>query len=274
MIIRAAELFKKKVMIYANGIGPVRKKINRRLVRRIVGRADVITLRDDVSAAELKNMGVVRDDIRVTSDPVFTLSGVSREEAVGLLRDCGIPYDRPFVSVAVRSWSDTGEFTNSVATLCDAVYETYGRNILFIAMQTPHDISISQDIRRLMKNRAYVLDTRYTAEQLMGVIGLCDFVLAMRLHTLIFSARMCVPFIGMIYDPKVDAYIKALHMLSAGDVRDFDAGRVMETVKELMAHRDEYAASLKRSLTELEALAHEDAKLLLELLESDKKRRT
>jgi polysaccharide pyruvyl transferase CsaB len=274
MIIKAAESFKKKVMVYANGIGPVHKTVNRRLVRRIVGRADVITLRDDVSAEELKNMGVVRDDIRVTSDPVFTLNGVSREEAVKLLTDGGIPHDKPFVCVAVRNWSNMGAFHQNVATLCDDIYETYGRNILFVAMQTPHDISISQDIGRLMKNKAYVLDTRYTAEQLMGIIGLCDFVLAMRLHTLIFSARMCVPFIGMVYDPKVDAYIKALHMLSAGDVRDFDAEIVMETVKELMAHRDAYVASLKRSLTELESLAHEDAKLLLELLESDKKRRT
>ena len=95
MIIRAAKRVRKKGMIYANGIGPVRKKINRRLVRRIVGRADVITLRDDVSAEELKNMGVVRDDIRVTSDPVFTLNGVPRDEAAGLLRGSGIPHDSP-----------------------------------------------------------------------------------------------------------------------------------------------------------------------------------
>ncbi len=45
-------------------------------------------------------------------------------------------------------------------------------------------------------------------------------------------------------------------------------------MKTLMAHREEYVASLKQSLTELEPLAHEDAKLLLELLESDKKCRT
>ncbi|NLA86421.1 MAG: glycosyltransferase, partial [Clostridiales bacterium] len=57
MIIRAAEFFKKKVMIYANGIGPIRKKSNRRRVGKIVGRADVITLRDDVSAEELRSMG-------------------------------------------------------------------------------------------------------------------------------------------------------------------------------------------------------------------------
>ena len=67
MIIRAAKLFRKKVMIYANGSGRC-AKINRRLVRRIVGRADVITLRDDVSAEELKTWAL-GDDIRVTSDP-------------------------------------------------------------------------------------------------------------------------------------------------------------------------------------------------------------
>jgi polysaccharide pyruvyl transferase CsaB len=274
MIIWAAEFFKKKVMIYANGIGPVSKKSNRRLVRRIVGRADVITLRDDVSAQELRAMGVTRDDVRVTSDPVFTLSGASREDTVRLLADAGVPCDVPFVCVSVRNWTSTGTFYENLARLCDSIHERYGRNIVFIAMQTPHDISISHDVRRLMKSKAYVLDARYKAEQIMGIIGLSDFVLAMRLHTLIFSARMCVPFIGMVYDPKVDAYVKALHMLSAGDVRDFDTAKVLDTVKNLMDHRESYADSLKRSLTELESMAREDAQLLLELLKSHKKSRT
>ena len=205
--------------------------------------------------------------------PVFTLNGVPRTKPPGCSAAAGY---RMTVLLSASPYvnGQDGGVSENVAKLCDDICETYGRTILFIAMQTPHDIGISRDIQRLMKNRAYVLDTRLTAEQIMGVIGLCDFVLAMRLHTLIFSARMCVPFIGMVYDPKVDAYIKALNMPSAGDVRDFDAARVMETVKELMAHRDEYAASLKRSLIKLETLAHEDAKLLLELLESDKKCRT
>ena len=275
LIIRVTGFFKKKVMIYANGIGPVRKKINRRLVRRIVGRADVITLRDDVSAHELRSMGVNRSDIRVTSDPVFTLSGTSQEETVKLLADAGIPLDTPFVCVSVRNWNNsTGTFCESLARLCDSIHDIYNRNIVFIAMQTPHDVNISHDIRRMMKNNAYVLDTRYRAEQIMGIIGRSDFVLAMRLHTLIFSARMCVPFIGMVYDPKVDAYIKALSMLSAGDVRAFDSGRALEAVKNLMENREKYVSSLRRSLTALESLAQEDPRLLLKLLESDHKSRT
>ncbi|NLA87552.1 MAG: hypothetical protein GX847_09815, partial [Clostridiales bacterium] len=184
------------------------------------------------------------------------------------------PRDVPFVCVSVRNWGSMGSFCENLARLCDGIHDSYGRNIVFIAMQTPHDISISHAVHRLMKNKAYVLDARYKAEQIMGIIGFSDFVLAMRLHTLIFSARMRVPFIGMVYDPKVDAYIKALDMPSAGDVREFDADRAMETVKDLMENRDKYADALKRSVTELESLARDDARLLLELLESDKKSRT
>ncbi len=274
MIIRATEFFKKKVMIYANGIGPVRKIINRRLVKLIVGRADVITLRDDVSALELRSMGVKREDIRVTADPVFTLNGATGEEAVRLLSESGIPADVPFVCVSVRNWKGMGLFKENVARLCDNIHETYGRAIVFIAMQTPHDIGISYEVQRLMKNKAYVLDTCYTAQQIMAIIGMADFVLAMRLHTLIFSAKMSVPFIGIVYDPKVEAYIDSLGMLSAGDVRDFNAEHAMDDVKALMEDRGKYVDILRNRSADFEHLAREDAMHLLRLLESNTKNRT
>ncbi|SHH92074.1 polysaccharide pyruvyl transferase CsaB [Sporobacter termitidis DSM 10068] len=274
MIIQVAEMFHKKVMVYANGIGPVRKKINRMLVRRIVGKADVITLRDAASAQELLSMGVRRADIRVTADPVFTLIGATREEARGLLSKSGIPLDKPYVCVSVRNWSTMGTFKEKVAALCDDIAENFGRTVIFIAMQTPNDIGISYDVVRLMKSKACVLDTRYTAEQIMGIIGGADFVLAMRLHTLIFSARMCVPLIGMIYDPKVEAYIKALDMPSAGDVKNFDIEEVKAAVRAVTGDREKYVSILKNKSIEFEVLAREDAKLLVELLQSEKKRRT
>jgi polysaccharide pyruvyl transferase CsaB len=273
MIILLTEMFRKKVMVYANGIGPVRKKINRALVRRIVGKADVITLRDAVSAQELLSMGVHRDDIRVTADPVFTLSGVTRAEAHALLSKSGIPDDRPYVCVSVRNWSGMGTFRNKIAALCDHICETYGRTIVFVAMQTPNDISISYEVARLLKNKAYVLDTRYTAEQIMGIIGAADFILAMRLHALIFAARMCVPLIGMVYDPKVDAYIRALDMPSAGDVTAFSPEAARAAVEAVMGDRGKYVQTLRDKSVEFEAMAREDARQLLKLLEAPKKTR-
>lgn len=275
MIIYLTQLMGKKVMIYANGIGPVRKNINRRLVRHIVGRADVISLRDDASAQELKSMGIDRDDILVTADPVFTLTGAAHEEAVRLLGVSGIPANAPFVCVSVRNWNGIADFREKVAALCDNIIDTYKRNIVLIAMQTPNDVAISYDVQRLMKNKAFVLDTRLTAEQIMGIIGLSDFVLAMRLHTLIFSARMCVPLIGIVYDPKVAAYVQALKMPSAGNVVDFDPVRAMCAVNDIMQDREKYVRILKDLSAELESLARNDALELIKLLEAPKnKRRT
>ena len=57
-ITAAAKLMRKKVMLYANGIGPVSGKRNRRLVKQVVNKADLITLREENSYEELLSMGV------------------------------------------------------------------------------------------------------------------------------------------------------------------------------------------------------------------------
>ena len=60
-------------------------------------------------------------------------------------------------------------------------------------MQIPHDINISREVIAIMNSPACILDQQVTSEELMSVIGAADFVIAMRLHTLIFAAHMDVP---------------------------------------------------------------------------------
>ena len=264
-IIRTAKRMGKKVMIYANGIGPVSKKANRRRVCRIAGRADVITLRDSDSAQELRAMGVSRDDIKVTADPVFTMSGISRDEALGILKECGVT-DSPYIAVSIREWPNMGKFSEKIAFICDSVYEATGRSVLFIPMQPDKETGISRKIQGMMKNPSHILEGRFTAEELMGIIGVCDIMLAMRLHALIFAACMNVPFAGLVYDPKVSAYLDALSMPSAGDVTDFDENIALEAVMGLIERRDVYAEELKIKTAQLREASKEDPALLLELL--------
>lgn len=270
-ITAAAKLMRKKVMLYANGIGPVSGKRNRRLVKQVVNKADLITLREENSYEELLSMGVNPKKCFVTADPVFTMDGISGEEAQAILRQEGVPEDRPMVVVSVRNWKDMDRFIGNFAELCDTIVEKYERNIVFLGMQMPNDITVSEKVCKKMKQNAYILKGNYSPYEVMGIISQADFILSMRLHTLIFAARQCVPLIGFIYDPKIEYYLEKLDMPSGGKLKEFDKQETLALVDDMIRQKDVYVAKLAQKSRELEKMAHRNEKYLEKLLERGKK---
>lgn len=269
-IIRGAELFGKPVMLYANGIGPVRKPENRRRVKRAVERAALVTLRDRSSAKELREMGVKRPDLYVTADPVFNLPPAPIERGEELLRCAQLPEHAPFAAISVRNWPGTGDFPKQLAALCDHLRRTYGLEILFLLMQPGHDRATTNQVRELMEEPSYLLDVSCTPRELMAVLGRAKLCVAMRLHTLIFAARMAVPCMGLVYDPKVESYLQELDMPSAGHVEHFDLKQAIACADEMMAHYDENLERLREKSQALAKAALRNEELLLELLEGKK----
>ena len=98
------------------------------------------------------------------------------------------------------------------------------------------------------------------------MLGQARLCLAMRLHTLIFAARMAVPTIGLVYDPKVASYLQELELPSAGDVDSFDGPEAIRRTDRLMADYDNVLAGLRQKSAALTKAAAENERLLLELL--------
>jgi polysaccharide pyruvyl transferase CsaB len=269
-IIRTAELFGKKVYLYANGIGPVATGKNRKRVSKAVSGADAVTVRDLDSKEELSSMGVGRDDIVVTSDPVFTLRGVQRDSALELLQSLGIDTQTQFIAVSVRKLPESpesNEFLTSFAQLLDNIHERYNCNILFIVMQPGTDTIAAVETANLMTTPSITLDSRQSAEQLIGIIGASQLMIAMRLHALIFAARAGITLTGIEYDPKVDAFLKTTEMPSLGTPQDFDGENALQIIDDLMEHRAENAHAIGKKANELEALSKLNTQLLVELLD-------
>ena len=269
-IILLAKLLRKKVMLYANGIGPVSKKLNRNIVKIVVNKADLITLREENSFDELKLMGVSAKS-HVTADPVFTLDGISKNDAQKLLIKAGVPLDKKIVGISVRNWRNMGAFTDKLAKLCDNIYEKYNMNIVFIVMQVPNDFNISQKIQRKMKNVSYILKDNYSPYETIGLMQCMSFILSMRLHTLIFAARQHVPLIGFIYDPKIEYYLEKLEMPSAGRVEEFNVEKTMKQVEDIINNSEKYIKHLEKCATQLREAAHKNEEYLMKLLEIDNK---
>ena len=265
-VIRCAQLLRRPVMLYANGIGPVRRPANRRRVRRVVERAALVTLRDHASAMELKQMGITRP-VQVTADPVFHLEPAGAEKSARLCAGAGLPPDRPFVAVSVRDWDNVGDFYRQLAQLCDHLRRAHGLEVLFLLMQPERDREATGLVCGLMEEPSHVLDVPTTPRELMGVLGRAKLCLAMRLHTLIFAARMAVPAMGLVYDPKVASYLEELDLPAAGDVESFDGREAIRRADELMANYDTVLARLGEKSAQLARAAGENERLLLELLE-------
>lgn len=266
-IIKCAKMFGKKVMLYANGIGPVTKPKNRQLVKSVVNRADIITLREENSLEELRGMGVENPKAYVTADPVFTMDPISPEKAQKLLMEQEIPMHKPIVGVSVRNWKDVDGFIAHFAALCDRVHDELDRNIVFIPMQVPNDIYMSRAVQSKMKSTSFILKDDATPFETMGIIGQMDFVMSMRLHTLIFAAKQRIPLIGFSYDPKIDFYLKEFSMPSGGDVDDYDTEDAFRKIKAMVENREAYVEKLDSAVRGLERLAEMNEDYLVELLE-------
>lgn len=270
-IIHLAQLMGKPVMLYANGIGPVQRPSNQKKVRRAVQRAAVVTLRDHSSAQDLVRMGVTRTDLHVTADPVFHLSPAPKERALELIRTTGLQPDRPFAAVSVRDWPDTGSFLQELAILCDHLYEKHGMRILFLLMQPSRDLDTTKLVQKNMKHPSFCLDEPCSPTELMAVLGQARLCLAMRLHTLIFAARMAVPTIGLVYDPKVESYLQELQLPSAGNVNSFQAREAIARTDALLANYDAVLAGLREKSAQLTQSTLENEHLLLQMLEDIRK---
>ena len=270
-IIRLAEMLGKKVVLYANGIGPVQSSLNRRLVRRAVQRASLITLRDENSAKELEEMGVDGVEMHITADPVFTydrgtlngqsVDGILPEGEASVLKG-------PFAGISVRSWQTASQdFTQRMAELCDFIHGKYGFTIVFVVMQNPEDLAVSREIRDAMQSPAYVLEKRCSTDELMKIMGAAKMMICMRLHALIFAAYMGVPSLGLVYDPKVRDYLDLLEMPSLGDVEDLDVRYASAQVEAMMENYDRHAADLKSARSRLRGAAEQNVELLRKLLD-------
>lgn len=268
-VITLAQWMKKPTMLYANGIGPVEKPMNRRLVHKVLQRVTYITLRDQDSAAELVRLGIKRDDVTITADSVFELTRAPDEKVIPLLTQCGINPDMPFAIISVRPWRNTENFAKQLALLCTHLYTKHQLQLLFLPMQPHADIPASEQVASYLTCPHHIFSESATPQELIALVGLSHLCVAMRLHTMIFAACTAVPLLGMVYDPKVKSYLEELSMPSAGDVENFDAAYAIAQADKLLSNHTAAKETLEKKSRALSLAARKNEDILIKMLHLD-----
>lgn len=265
-IIKLAKIFRKKVMLYANGIGPLNSFKNIEKTKRILNEVDLITLRDEASKKELEQIGVTKPEIRLTADPAFLLEpDFSGKE---ILTNYGIPEEHPLLCISVRKWKNNPEnFEEIMAKFCDYAYEKHGIFSVFVPMQHKIDYAVAAAIKNKMKNRAIVIGANYQVPAILSLMHEMKLCVGMRLHSLIYSAGCAVPVIGIVYDPKVNGFMEYMGEDKFVTVEEITLEKMCEFLDEILGNYDSIKSHLKFNMRILRGKARENGELMKKLLD-------
>lgn len=190
-IIYCALFFKKDVVIFAQGIGPLNRKISQIIVKKLMSKAKYVSVRDRKSLELLNNWGI---EAELVNDPVFDINikEVPKNYAVGIQL-------RNFASL-------TDEFLNDFA---DNILKQFsGRKIELFVFQKSLDEEICKRFEKILKSKNQNVETKIiyykNKVETFKRISQLDFMLAMRFHAVIAALKAGVKVAGINYDVKVE----------------------------------------------------------------------
>ena len=211
-LMRWARLARKPLMVYAQGVGPLRKPMSRKLSRVAMQGAKILTVRDADSQTLLRSIGV-RREIEVTADPVWALDCTNQ---AGRDSNGSQSSKQNVWCVSLRSWPNvTNEAEHAAGAfkqVCDAARAANAR-LRFLPMQPSSDGPLIEEQFHKFADATQdeIIDTsRLHPGAVMAEAGRCNLMLAMRLHALIFAAAQGVPCVAINYDPKVAVLAKMI----------------------------------------------------------------
>lgn len=271
-IMMLAKKLGKPVMLYAQGIGPVRGKLARGAMRYIGNMVDLITVRDEGSREELKYLGVSKPPLYVTADPVLAMHPVDNQIGRAILRQAGADTAAPVIGFSVREWKDWGHYKQVIAQAADKMAAEFGARLVFIPMQWPDDLAAAKKIISRIRHPATLLQDEYTTSELLSLVGNLDILIGVRLHALIFAAVMQVPLVGLSYDPKIDRFLETLGERHIGTLQNVTVDDLLAKVRTLWPEIERPSPARRDRINMLRSKAFQNAELALELISSKARR--
>lgn len=200
-LILLARMQGKPVILWGQGLGPLRRRRSRLFARRALRSATAVSWRDPASAAMAAGWGI---EGLVGSDPVWALPAGRWQGAGGPIVVCW----RPLARLGEREWR---ALLAALAELADAAE----RQVVWLPFHRRQDPGLLQHLRvsgwlppgLAARSRE---ESAETPRQAMEIFEGAGLVVAMRLHGLILAAVAGAPCAAISYDPKVAAAAAAL----------------------------------------------------------------
>lgn len=194
-VISTALFFKKKVIIFAQGIGPIRNYFGQLWAKAILKKCTYITVRDEKSLFRVRGWGAKSD---LVNDPVWNIE--LREK---------FPLDR--VGVQLRSWRTlTGKYIFSLAR--QVALNFSDKEIYIYSFQDALDLEICKKFEGYLKLanpdiKTVIIKTQSIDEVVQSFSNL-EYLIGMRYHACLLALKYGIKTLALSYDEKVEKLAK------------------------------------------------------------------
>lgn len=234
-LIRMALRYHCKVMLYANGIGPINRSTNQKRTTKLLNKIDLITARDQESIQLLHRLSVYCPIVQ-TADDVFSLQ-LPKEQALSLPKEA-----EGKTVVGINFKLNTNE-TENIDALAGALNNLARRHALYYLLLPFH---LEQDTPALKALQSR-LDSgiSHLAEELRNPTDIIQHIRAgqyqifERLHGQVVATILGTPFLPINYDPKNYSLALQLGMENlAVDHSDITEEHIEAAFEQLLAQQE------------------------------------
>jgi len=210
IVILLALIFGKKVIIFAQGIGPLNSEISKFIVFNLLRFCTLVTVRDEKSQKLL-----IGKKIKATKtvDPAFSIK-----------IDLTIP-KRNTVGIQLREFKGVDE--NFLINLAKNIANNFSdKEIELISLQDSIDLPLLVDLQSKLETLGIKseISKELNQENIISKISTLDALVAMRFHAIVIALKAGVKTLAINYDEKVEKLAKefSLPIISLDNYNDYN----------------------------------------------------
>lgn len=195
-IINTAIFLNKKVIIFAQGIGPLNSFLGKLLTKFALRKCTLVTVRDEKSLFLLRGWGGI--DAELVCDPLFDISLTS-----------SMPSN--IVGIQLRDFKTLKE--SLLIKLAEQINLHFADKLIEIySFQDALDLVVCKRFEAILKSLNPKIQTKLiynqTSKEILDKISKLDYMIAMRFHANLIALKYGIKTLAICYDEKVEKLAK------------------------------------------------------------------
>jgi polysaccharide pyruvyl transferase CsaB len=213
-LIHLAHFFEVPVCFWAQGVGPLRRKLSRQMTASAMKRCEVITVRDQGSTALVAELTGLQPEM--TADPVWMLNtGKKRFDEGRNWKDKHKRHEPWRIGLSLRPWPElTEERLEALASCLIDLTQKADCPVEFwlLPFQKKEDTHLLEAFANRLTHAPRCKTVFVSPADVLEKVGQCQAIVGMRFHSLILGLLHHIPVYGLVYDPKVASLLEMFRL--------------------------------------------------------------